>query len=124
MTRSIMLLMIAVLLLSVLVVPVNAAQTDIASVSYDDGIGEGDVDGDDGEPPPALLGDVDGDRIIEIRDATWIQRKIDSMKLPFIFVAKRADVDGNGDINIIDATAIQYYLVRIKNPYQIGKAIL
>lgn len=72
---------------------------------------------------PPMLGDVDGDREVEIRDATWIQRKVASMDLPFTFVDKRADVDGNNEITIMDATYIQRYLANLKTDYQIGQTV-
>ena len=54
--------------------------------------------------PLYLLGDVDGNCDIEIRDATFIQRKIAGINLPFTFNKKTADVDGNNDITIMDVT--------------------
>ncbi|MBQ3264391.1 MAG: hypothetical protein IJH07_01310 [Ruminococcus sp.] len=70
-----------------------------------------------------LLGDVDGDGEVEIRDATWIQRKIAGMELPFVFVDKRADVDSNNEITIMDATLIQRRLANLKTPYPIGETV-
>lgn len=72
---------------------------------------------------PIFIGDVDGNKKIEINDATWIQRQIASMNLPFTFVIKRADIDSDGEITPMDATAIQYYLANMKTPYRIGEPI-
>ena len=69
----------------------------------------------------AILGDVDGNGRVTIKDVLWIQRKIADMDLPFEFDIKRADVDGDGKITINDATAIQYYLAEMKTSYPIGE---
>ncbi|MBQ3264390.1 MAG: leucine-rich repeat protein [Ruminococcus sp.] len=77
----------------------------------------------EGSSDDELLGDTDGDREVEIRDATWIQRKVASMDLPFSFVDARADVDGNNEITIMDATYIQRYLANMKVSYKIAQPI-
>ena len=70
-----------------------------------------------------ILGDTDGNGEVEIRDATWIQRKIAEMDLPFEFDNKKAAVDDDGEITVMDATAIQYYLAQMKTPYPIGETV-
>ena len=75
------------------------------------------------EAKPLLLGDVDDDGVVEIRDTTWIQRHIASIDIPFTFNNDIADVDGDGDITVMDATSIQYYLCNMRTPYLIGKPI-
>ncbi len=70
-----------------------------------------------------LLGDADGDGDVEIRDATWIQRHVADIEIPFTISKKTADIDGDGNITVMDATAIQYYLANMKNPYNIGKTV-
>ena len=72
----------------------------------------------------AILGDVDFDGNIEIRDVTWIQRYATEMDLPFTVKKKTADIDGDNNITVMDATLIQYYLANMKNPYNIGKTVL
>ena len=57
-----------------------------------------------------IVGDVNGDRIVEIRDATFLQRHLLGMELPFPFDKDAADADEDGDVNIIDATNIQRWL--------------
>ena len=69
------------------------------------------------------LGDVDGDSNIEVRDATWIQRHIAEVEMPFVINKTTADVDGDGIITVMDATAIQYYLANMKTTYKIGEKI-
>ncbi len=70
-----------------------------------------------------ILGDVDGDSNIEVRDATWIQRHIAEVEMPFVINKTTADVDGDGIITVMDATAIQYYLANMKISYKIGEKI-
>ena len=70
-----------------------------------------------------LLGDVDRDGEVEIRDATWIQRSVADIEIPFTIKKLTADVDGDGEITVMDATLIQYYLANMKNPYNIGKTV-
>ena len=72
---------------------------------------------------PNLLGDTDGDGEVEIRDATWIQRKLNMIEIPFAFVDRRADIDKNGIVDITDATLIQRYLIGINTNYCIGKEV-
>lgn len=70
-----------------------------------------------------LLGDADGDGIVNINDVTAVQRhvaEIESVNAAFV---RCADVDGNGSITVEDATAIQSYLAEFGNPYHIGEAI-
>ena len=70
-----------------------------------------------------VLGDVDGDGEIEIRDSTWIQRHVTKEEMPFVINKTTADVDGDGIITVMDATAIQYYLANMKTSYKIGEKI-
>ncbi len=70
-----------------------------------------------------LLGDVDGDSNVEVRDATWIQRHIAQVEIPFVISKTTADVDGDGIITVMDATAIQYYLANMKTTYHIGELV-
>lgn len=70
-----------------------------------------------------FLGDVDSDGDVTIIDATFIQRKLASIPIPFEMNEATADTDGDGEITIIDATYIQKYLVSLPIPYEIGKPI-
>ncbi len=61
-----------------------------------------------------VYGDVDGDGVVKINDATAIQRHI-AEKEGFILepgsdAFKRADVDGDGALTVQDVTLIQRYL--------------
>lgn len=71
----------------------------------------------------AYLGDADGDGDIEIRDATWIQRHVADIEIPFTISKTTADIDGDGNITVMDATQNQYYLANMKNPHNIGKTL-
>ena len=67
--------------------------------------------------------DVDFDGNIEIRDATWIQRSVADIEIPFTISKATADVDGDDNITVMDATAIQYYLAPLKTNYAIGETV-
>lgn len=73
--------------------------------------------------PEIILGDVDGDGVVDVTDATLIQRydvkmaKLDDWQL------KAADVDGDGEVTILDVTWIQRYIAEMKAPEGIGKPV-
>ena len=70
-----------------------------------------------------ILGDIDNDKAVDVRDATWIQRLVAGIEIPFTVADMYADIDCDGEVTIMDATAIQYYLIKKKNPYKIGQSI-
>ena len=70
-----------------------------------------------------LLGDVDGDGEVTIVDATFIQRKLASIPIPFEFNETVADTDGDNDVSVIDATYIQRWLASLPSNDNIGKPI-
>lgn len=76
-----------------------------------------------GEITPAYLGDVDGDGSVTIVDATFIQRHLASIPIPFEFNNTIADTDEDGNVSIIDATYIQRWLASLKSNDNIGKPI-
>lgn len=58
------------------------------------------------EPPAGLLGDVNGDGLVNITDATAVLRHVMNLHLiPGTYLAN-ADVNGDGTINTADATLI------------------
>ena len=61
---------------------------------------------------PVLVGDVDGDGIVSVKDATYIQRYLADIAGYESIDLTVADVDGDGRISIKDATAIQAMLVK------------
>ena len=70
-----------------------------------------------------ILGDVDGDGTVTIIDATYIQRKLASIPIPFEMNDSIADTDGDGSVTIIDATYIQRWLASLKSNDNIGKPL-
>ena len=72
---------------------------------------------------PPLLGDVDGDGEVTVLDATYIQRWLADIPIPFELIKFIADTDGNDDVAIIDATWIQRYLAYLSCPEGIGQPV-
>lgn len=70
-----------------------------------------------------IIGDVDGDGTVTIIDATYIQRHLASIPIPFEMNDKVADTDGDGSITIIDATMIQRYLASLPYEGKIGEEL-
>ena len=68
-----------------------------------------------------LSGDADGDRQVNIKDATAIQKHIANLETLTEEGCILADVDGSEDVNIKDATAIQKFIAGIGTGYPIGK---
>lgn len=66
-----------------------------------------------------IIGDANGDGVVDINDATAIQKAVAEIPLDF-FDEKAADVDFNG-LSVEDATNIQKYLVEYNTPYRIGE---
>lgn len=60
---------------------------------------------------PVLIGDVNGDGIITISDATCIQQYLAGLN-PARFRANAADTNGDGKITIDDATLLQKYIAK------------
>ena len=70
-----------------------------------------------------ILGDLDGDGEIMVTDATFIQRHLVNIPIPFEFNEKAADADGDGIVTLMDATYIQRWLANLKANDNIGKPI-
>lgn len=60
------------------------------------------------------LGDVDSDGTVAVIDATFIQREVASIPIPFILNERIADADGDGKITILDASYIQLQIVGLE----------
>ena len=71
----------------------------------------------------AFLGDVDSDSKVTVIDATYIQKQLASISLPFSIIKKVADVDKDNAISVLDATYIQKHLASLPCPDGIGKVI-
>ena len=67
-----------------------------------------------------IIGDAIGDGVVNISDATTVQKALAEFDLDF-FDETAADVNGFG-LTITDATDIQKYLAELADPYQIGAA--
>lgn len=70
-----------------------------------------------------ILGDADGNGIVTILDATYIQRALVGVSVPADFSEVAADVDGDGNMTILDAVYIQRYLVGVAVPYAIEEMV-
>ena len=57
-----------------------------------------------------VFGDVDGNGEVEVVDATWIQRHLVSIDIPFTIDLKTADIDGDGQVTQADKVILSRYL--------------
>ena len=73
---------------------------------------------DTDESQNVLYGDVNNDGIIDITDATMIQKYIVGIEKFTDDQFKRADVNFDGSIDVSDATLISKYIVGIVNSFQ------
>ena len=73
------------------------------------------------ETEKRLLGDSDGE--VTIIDATYIQRHLASIPIPFVLNEVIADTDEDGSVTILDATFIQRWLASLPSNENIGKPI-
>lgn len=103
MKKTIALLLTLGLLLSLAVIPAHA-ETD--------------------DPIYPIVGDMDGDRVVEIRDATFIQRYLLGIELPFTVDKSSADADEDGEITILDVTNIQRWLNGTGLQLNIGEDVI
>lgn len=74
-------------------------------------------------PVSVILGDVNGDKEVNVKDATIIQKVSAEILTLSAEYAKAADIDGDGSITIKDATFVQKYIAGISTGYNIGTAI-
>ena len=72
-------------------------------------------------PESTILGDTDGDSAVTIIDATYIQRHLASIPIPFVLDEVIADTDEDGLVSIMDATYIQRWLAHLKSNDHIGQ---
>ena len=70
-----------------------------------------------------LLGDVDGDQIVTINDATFIQMLLAEYSLSFEIDKDVADTNEDGIVSISDVTCIQRWLASYISNDNIGKPI-
>ncbi len=80
----------------------------------DNGGNNGDDNGGETDPDDnKLMGDLDGDGVVSILDATAIQRHIAKLKLLTDEQMILAELDGDGVISVMDATAIQRKIAKL-----------
>ncbi|MGN0558920.1 MAG: dockerin type I domain-containing protein [Acutalibacteraceae bacterium] len=72
-------------------------------------------------PQPTVLGDVNGDGKVNVKDVTTIQKSAASIITLSDEQSKAADVNKDGKVNVTDATAIQKYSAGIETGLDIGK---
>ncbi len=70
-----------------------------------------------------LLGDATEDSIVNVVDATTIQKSIVGMTTLTENGKLLSDVDGNGVVNVVDATAIQKHIVGMNTGFAIGQPV-
>ena len=73
------------------------------------------------DAPVRVLGDADGNSLVESIDATMVQRRIAYIETPYDdLTLSRGDVDGNSKLELTDVSFIQKYLNGMSTPYKIG----
>ncbi len=72
--------------------------------------------------PKYILGDANDDLVVDIMDATLVQRNT-AMLGNTVFDSLASDVDGNTMVDIMDATYIQRYVAMFEVDYEIGKEV-
>ena len=70
-----------------------------------------------------LLGDANGDGIVNINDVTLIQRYLAELETLEGIYLHAADVNQDGTVDIADATVIQMYLAEYEMEYPIGEVM-
>ena len=70
-----------------------------------------------------VVGDVDGSGLVEIDDATFLQRKLINIPLPFYCEEIAADADEDGFVTILDVTYIQRWLIGLRYHLNIGEQV-
>ena len=83
-----------------------------------------DVPDDTSVPPAApLYGDVNGDGVVDITDATDAQKYVAEMFTREQICFDLADVDFDGEVTILDVTIIQKYLAQFIEHFDVPKAL-
>lgn len=70
-----------------------------------------------------ILGDVNGDGKVNIKDATQIQKTVAKLVSLTDVEVIRADANGDGKVNIKDATVIQKFIAKIETGLPVGEQI-
>ena len=78
----------------------------------------------DPEENRGILGDVNGDDKVNIKDATMIQKAAAKILSLTDDENLRANVNGDNKVNVKDATAIQKFVAKIETGFLIGESIV
>ena len=72
--------------------------------------------------PVLILGDADGNGVVESADATVLLRRFAYIDIPYGDVTlSHGDVNGDDSVDVLDVSLIQRYLANINTPYPIGE---
>lgn len=77
----------------------------------------------DGVNEIGILGDVGGDDVVSVMDATHIQEAVAKIVFLSEYETLRADVDADLEISIMDATAIQKHIAKLPTGLPIGTPV-
>ena len=69
-------------------------------IGYDEGVPEAGALGTPGHPQSSLMGDVNGDGIVNILDLVWVASRFDTTDAP------DADLNGDGEVNLQDLVLV------------------
>ncbi len=72
---------------------------------------------------PLYLGDADLSEVVNIKDATVVQKHAALLLMLTGDGLTCADANGDENVNVKDATVIQKFLAKIETPYAVGKPI-
>ncbi len=73
--------------------------------------------------PASIVGDVDGSGNVDIDDATFLQRSLVNIPLPFYIEAYADDADEDGIVTVLDVTYIQRWLIGMDHHLNIGQTV-
>ena len=96
-------------------------QLDLTDFNYDSKTGAKMTVTWGSDAPSYILGDANGDGVVDSIDATLIQRYDAQMHVGDSFDVNAADVNGDGEVDILDVTFIQRYLAGMNVKFPIGE---
>ena len=72
---------------------------------------------------PLYLGDADLSEVVNIKDATLVQKHAAFLLMLIGDGLTCADANGDGNVNVKDATVIQKFIAKMETPYAVGEPI-
>lgn len=72
---------------------------------------------------PLYLGDADLSEVVNIKDATLVQKHAALLLMLVGDGLTCADANGDGNVNVKDATVIQKFIAKMEIPYAVGEAL-